>query len=398
MAARKNFKFLYLIAIFEGLARGSYLVSIGWTTLVVSNDVARVGQVFVVAMLTNMVAGPLVGVMVDRYNRKYVIAAGHLVIFLSLLMLALALSKGPDVPQIWFFATVIVVSAFRLLTHVAFDGLIHANVIRVDLVHSVARFRGAALFAASVGTIVAGLAIERFSPAAGFLFSASISILVIIPVAFVAGVITKESAGGFAGFFADVAGGLDVFRRNRMVRLIIILAAVTLPVGQLSNAILSSFIRDDLGKGSDAFGIVDSAWPIGGMLAAIVLSFGLRGISAKNMEYVFGVFVGLSTIIFSMTSSIAALAVVHATMGFAVWLCRIIIDGRILQICEAENVGRTKVYVEMMFSFSAMLMCFSPTLVKLSSTNAYFLFWGAFIVIGTLLVLVWQVASKPLPQ
>ena len=112
------------------------------------------------------------------------------------------------------------------------------------------------------------------------------------------------------------------------------------------------------------------------------------------MEYVFGVFVGISTIIFSMTTSIAALAVVHATMGFTVWLCRIIIDGRILQICEAENVGRTKVYVEMMFSFSAMIMCFSPTLVKLSSTNAYFLFWGGFIVIGTLLVLVWQVVSN----
>ena len=114
MAAHKNLKFLYLIAIFAGLARGSYLVSIGWTTLVVSNDVARVGQVFVIAMLTNMVAGPLVGVMVDRYNRKHVIIAGHLVIFLSLLMLALALSKGPNLPQIWFFVTVIVVSAFRL--------------------------------------------------------------------------------------------------------------------------------------------------------------------------------------------------------------------------------------------------------------------------------------------
>ena len=398
MTAHKNLKFLYLMEVFAGLARGSYLVCIGWTTLIVSNDVARVGQVFIIAMLTNMLAGPLVGVIVDRYNRKHLTIVAHLLIALPLAVLALALAEEPDLPLIWFFLTVIVVNAFRLLYHIAHDGLIHANVNKADLVHSVARFRSVHLLAASIGTFVAGLIIERFSPTAGFLFSASMSIFLIIPVAFVAGVRTKENAAGFTGFVADFRGGLEIFQSNRAVRLIAILAAVTLPVGQLSNAILSSFIRDDLGKGSDAFGFVDAAWPIGGMLAAAVLSLGLRGLSAKNTEYVFGILVGLSTIIFSMTTSIVALALVHATMGFTVWLCRIIIDGRVLQICKAENVGRTKIYVEIMFSLSAMIMCFSPTLVTLSSTSTYFLFWGGFIVIGTLLVFVWQVASGPLPQ
>lgn len=397
MTAHQNLKFLYLMEIFSGLARGSYLVCIGWTTLIVSNDVARVGQVFIVAMLTNMLAGPLVGVIVDRYNRKHVAIVAHLLIALPLAMLALALAQGqdtaPDLPLIWFFVAVIVVSAFRMLYHIAHDGLIHANVDEDDLVQAVARFRGVHLFAVSVGTIAAGMIIERFSPAAGFLFSASMSILLIIPMVFVAGVKTKQNAAGYIGFVADFAAGLDIFRSNRMVRLIAILAAVTLPVGQLSNAILSSFIRDDLGGGSDAFGFVDAAWPIGGMLAAMLLSLGLRVLSAKNMEYVFGLLVGLSTIIFSLTTSIVNLAIVHAMMGFSVWLCRIIIDGRVLQICEAENVGRTKVYVEMMFSLSAMIMAFSPTLVKLPSTSGYFLFWGGFVVIATLLVMVWQRVS-----
>ncbi len=167
-----------------------------------------------------------------------------------------------------------------------------------------------------------------------------------------------------------------------------------------ANSISTFFLsfRDDLGRGSDAFGFVDAAWPIGGMLAAMALSLGLRGLSARNTEYVFGLLVGLTTIMFSMMTSIIALAIVHATMGFTVWLCRIVIDGRILQLCGAENVGRTKVSVEILFSFSAMIMCFSPTMVKLSSTSSYFLFWGGFVVIGTLLVWVWRVASEPVPQ
>ena len=55
----KNLFLLYLMELCAGLARGSYLVCIGWTTWVVSGDVAAVGQVFIVAMLTTMLAGPV---------------------------------------------------------------------------------------------------------------------------------------------------------------------------------------------------------------------------------------------------------------------------------------------------------------------------------------------------
>ena len=37
---------------FSGLARRSYLVCIGWTTLIISNNVATVGQIFFVASIT----------------------------------------------------------------------------------------------------------------------------------------------------------------------------------------------------------------------------------------------------------------------------------------------------------------------------------------------------------
>lgn len=101
------------------------------------------------------------------------------------------------------------------------------------------------------------------------------------------------------------------------------------------------------------------------------------------MEYFFALLVGISTIVVSFCTSVISLAMMHAAMGFSVWMCRIVIDGRVLQICTGETVGRTKVYIEVMFSFAAMVMCFSPTLVKLSSTSSYFLFWGTIVVIST---------------
>lgn len=53
-----------------GIARGSYLVCIGWTTLIVIGNAAAVGQVFNVAMITIIIAGSTVAVIVDRYNKK----------------------------------------------------------------------------------------------------------------------------------------------------------------------------------------------------------------------------------------------------------------------------------------------------------------------------------------
>jgi len=366
-----------------GAARGSYLVCIGWTTLVVIGNVAAVGQVFIVAMITTILAGPITAVIVDRYNRKHLTIVAHLCIATALLCLGLAVAFDSGLSLIWFFLTVVVVTIFRNLYHGSHDGLIHANASTGQMVHVIARFRGIHLLATAVGTVLTGIIIEYQSPTAGFIFAALGSALLVIAVAFVRGVTSKQNATGYSGFLTDFSGGLALFNNNRMLRNLTILAGVALPIGQLSNAILSSFIRDDLKRGSDVFGIVDAAWPVGGMVAAAVLSLGLKKLSASNMEYFFALLVGVSTIVFSFCISVISLAMMHAAMGFSVWMCRIIIDGRVLQICTGETVGRTKVYIEVMFSLAAMIMCFSPTLVKLSSTSSYFLFWGIVVVVST---------------
>lgn len=380
---KRNLFFLYLMELCAGSARGAYLVCIGWTTLIVSGDVAAVGQVFIVAMITTMFVGPVIGVTVDRYNRKKLTIFAHTGIAVSLLSLGLAVTYDSEISIFWFFLTVVMVTIFRNLYQGSHDGLIHANVDASDLVHVVARFRGVHLLATAVGTVLTGIVIEYHSSAGGFLLAAAFSIFLVLSVAFVKGVTTRENATGFAGFVQDFSGGLVLFRNNQVLRNLTILAGIALPIGQLSNAILSSFIHDDLGRGSDVFGLVDAAWPVGGMAAAAVLSLGLKKLSATNMEYVFSLLVGVATIVFSLCSTVFSLALLHAAMGFSVWMCRIVIDGRILQICTEHTVGRTKIYIDIMFSFAAMIMCFSPTLVKLPSTSNYFLYWGLFVLIGT---------------
>ncbi len=66
------------------------------------------------------------------------------------------------------------------------------------------------------------------------------------------------------------------------------------------------------------------------------------------------------------------------------------IGARVLALCENENVGRTRVYIEAMVSVSAMVMCLSPTLVVLDATASYFLYWGMFVVASAILLWLWK--------
>lgn len=391
----RNLIYLYLVETCSGMARGSFLVCIGWTTLVVVGDVAAVGQVFIVAMLTTMLAGPLSAVIVDRHNRKHLVIVAHLGIALSMIALGTAVAQLGDLSRAWFFLAVATAVALRNLYMGAHDGLLHANVEHTQLVTAVSRFRGIHLAATAIGTVAAGVIIEWYSPTAGFVFSAVASILLALFAGGLTGAVEHSVSTGLRGFLSDLRAGLELFRRYRELPSLVLLAAVALPIGQLSNAILSSFIRDDLGRGSDVFGIVDAAWPLGGMAAAALLGLGLRQRKSNGLEYLFALLVGLSTLLFAYCDSVPMLVLVHAAMGFTVWICRILIDGRILQICDADTVGRTRAYIEVTFSFSALLMCLSPTLVNLPTTGDYFFYWGAIVVICTLLLWVARCRVRP---
>lgn len=376
--------------LFSGLARGAYLVCIGWTTLVISNDVATVGQIFVVSSLTFVLAGPIVGVIIDRHKRKQLIMLAQFFIAASILSFGGFLFFAPDISIWWLFGVVVVVTVFQVMYRGSFDGIIRASVENPNILHTVARANAIHLYSTAAGTAAVGLIIDRFSAGHGFLATATASIGLLIVAGFLADGVVKSNARGISGFWFDLKSGFEIFRNNKLIQMVALLSAVALPVGQLSNALLSSFIRDDLGEGSDLFGFVDAAWPIGGMLAAALLSNKIKKLDVKNGEYFLAMMAGASTVVLSYCTASISLAVAHGLMGFFVWSCRIIIGGRVLALCKNENVGRTRVYIQAMVAVSAMVMCLSPSLIVLDATASYFSYWGLFVVVGTVLLWAWK--------
>ena len=94
------------------MARGSYLVCIGWTTLVVSDSVATVGQVFIVASITNVLAGPLIGVLIDRHKRKQLIVLSQFLVAVPIASVGFILLNTGSVPVWGLFLIAVVVNFF----------------------------------------------------------------------------------------------------------------------------------------------------------------------------------------------------------------------------------------------------------------------------------------------
>jgi hypothetical protein len=219
-------------------------------------------------------------------------------------------------------------------------------------------------------------------PSVGYVLVALFSAPVLASVLFISETpLTTKRSQGLSGYIKDLKAGFAFVRHNRLLVIIAMVSFVALPLGQLSNALLSSFIRDDYGGGSNIFGIVDAAWAVGGMTGTFVLGFVLQRNRLVGWEFYFAGMAGVATALFSFMSQPVTLIIFHGFMGCMVWCTRILIDGRILQICSNETVGRTKINNEVMVSFSAVIMSFSPTLVKLEATGSYFLFWGLLVIL-----------------
>lgn len=391
----KTLGLLYLMEIFSGLARGAYLGCIGWTTLVISNDVAVVGQIFIVQSLTMMLAGPVVGVIIDRHNRRTLIILGQMFIGAAMGIIGVMLLQSDDVSVLWLFGAVIIITCARFTYRGAFDGIIRDCCADEDVMKTYARALTFHLLATSAGMAGIGFIIHKLSTGHAFVTTGAISIIIISVASFLGSGIAKTHATGLKGFWSDFKIGLEIFKNNKSIQILAMLTTTALPVGQLTNAILSSFIRDDLGMGSDVFGMVDAAWALGGMLGAAILSNKIEQFNSRYGEFYTAIMAGGATIALSYCTAFISLVAAHFFMGFFVWMCRIIIAGKVIENCDSENVGRTRTYVDVMFSISAMLMSFSPTLIRLEATASYFLYWGMFISASALVLLLWKKSQHP---
>ena len=257
---------------------------------------------------------------------------------------------------------------------------------------------GAHLLATAAGTTFVGFIIGHSSIATGFYIAAAFS----IPIVALSFLVAKE-AGEVRGetskrYFNEFFDGMQQFVASRSLRWIAILAMVTVPIGQLSNAILSSLVRDSLDGNSAMFGIADAAWPIGGMIGTTLLGIVTLRDQFRSTEVICALLLGLFTAALAFAPTFAAVVILHGMMGVFASCCRLLFAARIVSTEAREHSGKNLANMQALVSLSAVLMTSSPLLIGIDSASFYFGLWGAIALSVSLYMLPSFLKSEALAK
>jgi MFS family permease len=260
---------------------GDWALAVGLTYAVyelTGSTLASAG-VLLASVLPQVVAGPVAGVLVDRWDRRRTMVGANLV--MAVVVLPLLVVQGSE--TLWLVYPVLAVQSVvevffapaeqALVPHLVPDEeLATANALNGQ-VAQVARLGGSALggVVAGLGGIpaVAVLDAVTFAVAATVLHRIGTTGRAAPPADEPAGVVgaVEERARAFR---AELRGGVDAVRRSRVLRVLLVFTLVTALGEGVMGSLFAPFVRSELGGSGEAYGLVTGVQAVGGIVGGVV--------------------------------------------------------------------------------------------------------------------------------
>lgn len=356
-----NFRLLFAGSAISAIGDQFTLVALPWLVLKLTGDPAALGLVLAAMALPRAVFMLIGGAVVDRMSPRRVLLVARAVNALLVTLLALLVLAGAI--QLWMiYAIALGIGLSTAFTYPAASAILPQLVSPQQLQPANALFMGMRQLSMLVGPVIAGLVIHagargeqgaRFADASGlglafaidaasFLFSLGSLLLIRIhgdhhP---------KQVVGGV---LANVGTGIRTIWADLPLRAFILYAAlVSVFVGGPVQVGLPVLANTRLDLGAASLGILMTA-NAGGMLLGSALS----GVATRRVKGRLGLLV--LTIDSVVGLALAALALVHSTVGGAVLLAATGALGGIAQIAIFSWIQR-RVAPEMMGRTMSVLM------------------------------------------
>ena len=269
---------------------GDWVLSIGLTYYVyaVTGSTMASGTVLLASFLPQVLLGSLAGVFVDRWDRRRTMIGANPLLAVGLLPLLAV--DGAD--RVWIAYLVVLfescVEQFftpaesSLVPHlVAESDLMTANALNGQN-RNLARLVGAALGGVAAG--VGGVALVAAVDAATFVLAAGLILLIKARPRYL--VAQRPSLRD------EWRSGLELARNEPTLRLLFVVAAITSVGEGIIGALAAPFVRDVLRGSASAFGTINAAQAVGGVVsgfaaAAVAHRFAPRSLLAYG-AVVFG--------------------------------------------------------------------------------------------------------------
>jgi predicted MFS family arabinose efflux permease len=276
-------------------------------------------------------------------------------------------------------ASAVLDTLFAPAGRTAVPALVHAD----DLLQANAWMGTSLNLQVALGTLLGGALVAAIGVGGALAFDAvsfAVSALLLVGLP----PLRSTSTGTPAGFLAVGREGLSCAWRTRVVRRFLIVLFLGVAFAAVDNVALVFLVRETLGGGPVAFGLVSAAFGVGMISASLGLSIRRTSVAVTTLLIVAWLTSGFGTVATGLAPLIAVAALAQAMGGFGNGLENIAADTLIQQAVPREMLGRVfGLVTTAAFGGSTLAYAAGGPLLDLTSPRAVFLIAGAGILAVT---------------
>lgn len=342
----RNYQYYFIGQLISQIGTWLQIVAQGWLVLQLTNSAFMIGLVAAAATLPSFFFALIGGVIVDRFNKKY------LIVVTQTLSMVLALALGILVVLKIITVWEIIVLSFMLGIVSAVDSPARqafvVEMVEEDKMHSAIALNSGMFNAARVvGPSVAGILIAVVGTGGAFILN-GISYIAAIIVQFLIIPIIHSKPEHPHPFLAIKEGVVYTFS-HPLIRSLLFLTAIVSVFGWSYTTIMPLIAQNIFHEGAAGLGYLYAASGLGAVVATVFVS----SMSHKFSPILFivggNVLFALSMIGFSLTSNIWVAYFTLFFAGVGLLSAFSIINTRIQQLVENQYRGRVMSVYFLMF-------------------------------------------------
>jgi MFS family permease len=343
------------------------------------------------------VLGPVAGIVVDRVEQRTLMVLcdlGNAAIFGAIVLIR----PSFGLLLVFVAASALLDTLFAPAGRSAVPALVHED----DLIQANAWMGTSLNLQVSLGTLLGGLLVAAVGLRGALAVDAAtfaLSAAVLIGVPLLRSAPTSDAPSGFVAVGRE---GIAFAWRTRTVRTFIVVLFLGVAFAAVDNVALVFLVRETLGGGPLAFGLVSAAYGVGMIGASVGLSVRRTSVAVTALLIAGWMASGVGTIASGVAPLIAIVAVSQAVAGLGNGLENVAADTLIQRAVPREMLGRVFGLVSTAaFGGSTLAFAIGGPLMDVTSARTVFVIAGAGILVMT--AVLWLAvrhtgADDPLPQ
>ncbi|MHA2394618.1 MAG: MFS transporter, partial [Promethearchaeota archaeon] len=295
----RSFILVFLSSIIMSVGNFMQMVALGWLVLDMTNSAMSLGIVWATRSAPHLIWGLLAGAVADKVDRRRLLIIVFMVLGFIAFLMGILISK--DLIHLWqVMLFSFIMGSISTFATPARQALVVDIVGRTDTMGAIAINAVGMRIIGIFGGAASGFIIYIFGMAWPFYFMC-ISYSVGVFVLFFIQVMQRQIPSNKQTLWGNFLEGLQIVSRNRIVLVLMIMAAVCEIFGFSHTVLQPIFARDILKIGVVGLGMFSTARSVGGLLAGLYLaSLGDYKHKGRLMLCIF-LFFGVSLVLFAQS-------------------------------------------------------------------------------------------------